>query len=84
MKVHELIERLRQCDPDATVYLTEQPTWPCEHALAAVVTREEVRQESGERRYDDGRAPQDVLLLDGAWVRYGERAAWDLTRKRSR
>lgn len=90
MKVHELISILQNCDPDAEVVLAEQPTYPMEHKLVGVSVREdftdapfvdeddeddEVGPFSRERKPGEAR-PNDVLLLEGAHLRYGNKAAW--------
>lgn len=92
MKVHELISILEDCDPDAEVILAEQPNYPMEHALAGVAVREEYLdledEDEDEGDEDEGEGPysqelgqgarrNDVLLLDGQHLRYGDRDAWN-------
>lgn len=84
MKVQELIELLGRCDAEAEVVITGQPNWPIEHTIAGIAMREDCHRESGARRYESGTTPRDVLLVEGAWLRYGERAAWGVARARSR
>ena len=42
MTVNELIERLRECDPDAEVRIMMQENWPFENAISGVAVREEM------------------------------------------
>ena len=81
MKVKELMELLAQCDADADVVVMEQPNYPIEHGLAGVATRGDCRK-SYEQRYAPDTTPNDVLLVEGPWLRYGEAAAWDAARRR--
>lgn len=76
MKVKELIESLRECDPEANVVFTIQPRWPLEYQIAGLVTREDCRDESGSIRTGAGQAPNDVILVEGEQLGYGERDAW--------
>jgi hypothetical protein len=78
MKVKELIEFLAGCDAEATVILTIQPRWPLEYDLAGVAIREECRHDAGHIRSDPGQSPNDVILVEGKQVGYGEREAWDV------
>ena len=80
MKVCELMELLATCDAEAEVVLTNQPHYPLEHAVAGVVIRSEYRGKSGDNSDWDDAGPRDVLLIEGRWLRYGERAAWDRAR----
>ena len=82
MKVHELIKLLASCDADADVVISSQPNYPLEHSVAGVIVRENVSDEDGHRRADLGSAPSDVLLVEGTWLRYGDRATWAAARRR--
>jgi len=84
MKVKELIESLRECDPEANVVLTTQPRWPLEYQIAGLVTREGCRDESGLIQAGAGQAPNDVILVEGEQLGYGEREAWAAARARRR
>ena len=75
MTVAELIDRLRECDPDARVVLVLQPSWPLEHALAGIAIRRDVDETN-----DAHRGPDDVLLVEGTQLGYGNRGAWDACR----
>lgn len=58
MKVHELLEFLEACDPDAVVLFVSQPGWPFENSISGMTTRAEVeRQERGD---DDDPAARNV------------------------
>ena len=80
MKVQTLLELLQECDPAANLSLCMQPNWPMEHSIAGIATRQDCRLRSGYIRYLDGAEPGDILIVDGAWLRYGERPAWDVAR----
>jgi hypothetical protein len=85
MKVHELIKLLSSCDADAEVTLIEQPNYPLEHAVAGVALRGDLCDEDGRPRRcneRDGSAPNDVLLVEGTWLRYGDHAAWRAAARR--
>ena len=78
MKVRELLEFLQIQDPDAEVCLVTAPNWPMEHALGSVAVRGELLEEvaDGAAVDRDGAAPNDVVLIEGRWLRYGFRSAW--------
>ena len=76
MKVKELIELLNGCDAEANVVFATQPRWPLEYQIAGLVTREDCRDESGLVRTGVGQAPNDVILVEGEQLGYGERDAW--------
>lgn len=82
MKVKQLIELLAQHDAEADVVIMEQPHYPMEHRVAGVATREDCYRESS-HCYEAGASPNDVILVDGAWLRYGCRESWH-TAHRSR
>lgn len=86
MKVKELMELLAGCNAEATVTLMTQPGYPHEHSIAGLSTREECDARWCEEwggtapRYEEDTGPGDIILLEGAWLRYGNRAAWRATR----
>lgn len=82
MKVSELIELLSCFDADAEVVLSTQPNYPMEHAVAGIAARATLRDEPDVCRETVGAAPNDVILIEGRWLRYGDLAAWDATRRR--
>ena len=82
MKVSELIELLRGFDADAEVVLSTQPNYPMEHAVAGITERAALHDESPTSRETVGAAPNDVILIEGRWLRYGDLAAWDAARQR--
>jgi len=82
MKVSELIELLRGFDADAEVVLSTQPNYPMEHAVAGITERAALHDESPASRETVGAAPNDVILIEGRWLRYGDLAAWDAARQR--
>jgi hypothetical protein len=78
MKVKTLIELLQCCDREAEAVLNTQANYPMEHRIAGIARRDDCHAVSGQERYEDGTAPSDVILVEGAWLRYGERAAWHI------
>jgi len=83
MKVGELIEMLQQYDPEAELYLAEQPSWPFEFSIAGVVQRENVLAEEDDdvAVCRDGMSPSDVLLIEGTQLRYGSKQTWAFARR---
>jgi hypothetical protein len=82
MKVSELIELLSCFDADAEVVLSTQPNYPMEHAVAGITERAALHNEPPVSRETVGAAPNDVILIEGRWLRYGDVAAWDAARQR--
>ncbi len=77
MKVKDLLRILSEMDPNADVLIAAQPSHPMEYAVGGVALRSDFAGEEVER----GRGnPEDVLLLEGTWLRYGWRDAWDHAR----
>jgi hypothetical protein len=81
MTVDELIAALKAFDGNASVFLCEQPRYPVEHRLAGVVRRAQCVEEHDEPRSDACRSPEDVLLVEGEWLGYGEGGAWRAARR---
>ena len=81
MKVSELIELLCGFDADAEVVLATQPNYPMEHTVSGVARRADLRDQPGPHRETPDSAPNDVLLVEGRWLRYGDLAAWDAARR---
>lgn len=86
MKVKELMEVLKDLEPDAQVLIASQPNWPFEIELSGVVTRGEcdAPDEDGRvepKRTDAGLSPSDVLLVEGQQLRYGSKTPFRLARK---
>jgi hypothetical protein len=83
MKVRELMELLAKQDADAEVCMVTQPNWPMEHAVAGVAVRSELFDadvEPATEKYADGTSANDVVLVEGTWLRYGQRTAWEAVR----
>ena len=78
MTVEQLISILQDCDPKAEVLLASQPAYPFEYRLAGVTVREEMLDgdEREDTEFGDGCRGNDVLLVEGAQIRYGSRDAW--------
>jgi hypothetical protein len=81
MKVNELIKLLSCFDADAEVVLSTQPNYPMEHEVAGITVRATLGDEPAPRK-PVGAAPNDVILIEGRWLRYGDLAAWDAARRR--
>lgn len=82
MKVRELIELLEGCDPEATVLLATQQHYPWESDVLGLSVRGEICDQDGVAPQPaTNAAPTDVLLLEGAQVRYGDRDAWRSRRR---
>jgi len=79
MTVRALIELLMTFDAGAEVVLAGAPDWPMEHRIAGITTRDDFHGQP-DKRYDANGARNDVVLVEGAWLRYGHRAVWDLAR----
>jgi hypothetical protein len=80
MKVRELLQCLQKCDPDADVIIASQPNWPIECEVQGATTRKDVVAWSNAPR--DVVRPNDVILVQGEWLQYGQRDAWDVIRLR--
>lgn len=82
MKVRDLIRLLEEQDPNATVLVMSQESWPFECSLSGVVGRQELvdEEEPDEDRKSpappEGAAMTDVFLVEGRQLRYGSRSAW--------
>ncbi|HET7499395.1 MAG TPA: hypothetical protein VFK02_00270 [Kofleriaceae bacterium] len=81
MTVSELVELLRGFDPDAEVVITTQPNYPMEHAVAGVAVRAKLPGEEALHE-PEGAPKNDVILVEGRWLRYGDLSAWDSARRR--
>ena len=87
MTVGELIEILEGFDPEAAVYILEQPQWPFEYSIKGVLARNdftevdpEAANYASEDRWsarEDSLPGSDVFILEGSQLRYGNSKAWD-------
>jgi hypothetical protein len=87
MKVRDLMKLLEEQDLDAEVCMVTQPNWPMEHAVAGVAIRSDMFDDDLEpatEEYPDGTSANDVVLVEGTWLRYGRRTAWQAARYSSR
>ena len=73
MRVRDLMTLLGEMNPDAEVKLMVQPSWPFECSLKGVAVRHQF-QEEGEVSNGE---PDDVFLLQGNQLGYGNPEAWD-------
>jgi hypothetical protein len=83
MKVQDLIDILSEQDPDAEVLLMTQQSWPFEYSIAGVTCRSELVGDDGEdsSESDDGTKPEDVFLVEGRQLRYGNANAWNVAHR---
>jgi hypothetical protein len=82
MKVREMIGILSQLDPEATVYVVFQPGYPLEHLAAGVAVRSQLAVEGKPEVIVDDERPNDVLIVDGGFARYGDHRTWEVARMR--
>jgi hypothetical protein len=89
MKVKELIDILEEQDPDAEVLIMSQQNWPFENGVYGVTARSEMDGDDEDEDGDnegataatdarDGRATNDVFIVEGSQLRYGSKTAWDV------
>ena len=85
MKVKELMDILEEQDPDAEVLIMGQESWPFENGIHGVTVRSEIEEseededdETPAERRPDGRAANDVFIVEGRQLRYGSKTAWDV------
>jgi len=71
MTVRDLITILETMNPEANVLLAVQEQWPFEHSLQNVLQRSDFSEAD-----DDECSADDVLLVEGRQLRYGDKAAW--------
>jgi len=80
MKVQDLIEQLEDLDPEAQVYLMTQRDWPFEQRIVHVAIRENFEDVEDEECRDPSeypaRKPDDVFIVAGDQIRYGNKNAW--------
>ena len=73
MTVQELIEALEEYDPEATVHLMEQPSWPFEYSIGEIV---ECGPDCGQRADEEDEVSEDgpdevtVYIGEGQQVGY--------------
>jgi hypothetical protein len=92
MKVHQLIQLLDELDSDGDVYVLLQPHWPLEASIRGIAIREDFACPADPEDGDDAPQParrstpesalprNDVFIVVGEQVRYGNRDAWDVVR----
>lgn len=84
MTVRDLIDRLSEVDPDATLRIAFQPSWPLAADVAGVADADDLH--GGGAIEEDDVAPADVVwLVAAAGVGYdvhpyAPRGAWDAAR----
>jgi hypothetical protein len=71
MKVRELMELLSEVDPEATVRLLLQPNYPFEHNILGLAVRSDFQESLMQ-----GESDNDVLLLEGNQIGYGNKDAF--------
>jgi hypothetical protein len=87
--VRELIERLQECDPDATVLMAHQEGWPLQFDVLGVAEASSLRSEPCAAHGDRGCDDCDTIAeTEVVWIVQGEhpanpyapRAAWTVAR----
>lgn len=73
MQVRELIEYLEECDPEAEVLIMAQPGWPFEYGVKGIITRDEFEFPED----DEEKKINDVFIIEGSQLRYGNKDAWN-------
>jgi len=88
MKVKELLEVLGKNNPESTVLLMSQRSWPFERDVFGVVARADMPPDEDEdevepppttakaRVMNDGTTQTDVFIVEGEQLRYGTQMAW--------
>ena len=94
MLVSELIEILEGLGPNAAVWIAVQPTYPFEHSCAGICERRDFADSDDDDDEDlppdtdrwsasESELPaNDVLILAGDQVRYGNKDAWNAATRR--
>lgn len=75
MQVGKLIEILQGHDPEAEVRIASQPTWPWEHSIVGVATREMCGRED---IYDDQADAGCVFIIEGQQLKHASRILWEV------
>ena len=78
MIVQDLIDMLKQCNRDAEVYLMTQPSFPKESEIYGVVMRKDFFDEDEDSPLDKHMNEDDVIILRGDQLCYGNPKAWDV------
>ena len=74
MTVGRLIALLENFDRESELLLMSQPNWPFEYSVSGVCERQDFAEL--EEFADSPRKPNDVFLLEGSQLRYGNTNAW--------
>ena len=75
MKVKQLINFLKDFDPDADVLIAQQPSYPFEYKLKRVLARTDFEPAVPDTCH--GKQVDDVLLIAGDQVRYGNKKCFE-------
>ena len=81
MTVSELINILKNQDPNAQIFVMSQPGWPQEYGVTGVAVRKAIIEEDygdDDSRYENGTAANDVFIVEGTQLRRGSKAAWSV------
>ena len=71
MTVGELISMLEGFDEESNVFFISQPNWPFEYSIKDIVERSNFENDE-----TDGKKNNDVILVEGSQIRYGNKNAW--------
>lgn len=77
MTAGELIELLRELDPETEVRLMQQPSWPFEYSIGGELWQPDVDDFSADETFepDDASGPV-AYIVEGRQLGYGTKAAW--------
>ncbi|MGH7296529.1 MAG: hypothetical protein ACRELB_16445 [Polyangiaceae bacterium] len=83
VKVHELIAILQRLDGEAAVLVMCQPHYPFECEVAGVAVRDDFPDDEEDPTEGVPELPgNDVFIVEGSQLRYGEKGAWRAARRR--
>ena len=81
MTVSELMSLLEDCDPDATVRIMMQESWPFENAITGLASGAEINESDDDDDEDaddeDVEDDQVVYIVEGTQLGYGSKRAWE-------
>ena len=78
MNVRELIERLEDLDPEATVLLAHQPSWPLQFNLQGVASSFDLACYAEDEEYDDTESVVYLAEGDHPDHPYAPSAVWEV------
>ena len=76
MTVGELKEMLEGLDDEAEVRIMSQENWPFEYSIRSLKVREDFEQPDEDEVPNDEKNPNDVFLVEGSQLCYGNKDAF--------